>query len=193
MSDHPMPPPKLSELDQLRADNESLRYSVERARWALMGDEAPDQRLMQAEIRAAVAGRDAQAYREQVQALVRSIQRERGVPEEELGGEFVIAVDKQPTASALPAVQGRCPACGSSSLFLGDGGYVTCPRIGCSEPDAASTLLASPQCTAETTHGHLPVRCVMPVRHDSTHADGSGVRWSDGFSVNPTSREAEAR
>jgi hypothetical protein len=39
------------------------------------------------------------------------------------------------------AVQGRCPACGGGALFLGDGGYVTCPRIGCPEPDAASTLL----------------------------------------------------
>lgn len=42
---------------------------------------------------------------------------------------------------AFPTVQGRCPACGGSSLFLGSGGYVTCPRIDCPAPDAASTLL----------------------------------------------------
>ncbi|TXS35744.1 hypothetical protein [Streptomyces sp. OR43] len=40
-----------------------------------------------------------------------------------------------------PDVRGRCPACGNTRLFLGSGGYVTCPRIGCPEPDAASTLL----------------------------------------------------
>lgn len=42
---------------------------------------------------------------------------------------------------AFPQVQGKCPACGWGSLFLGDGGYVTCSRIECSQPDAASCLL----------------------------------------------------
>jgi hypothetical protein len=41
----------------------------------------------------------------------------------------------------FPDVQGHCPACGWTTLFLGDGGYVTCSRIDCPEPDAASTLL----------------------------------------------------
>ncbi|MGV9579751.1 DUF6085 family protein [Streptomyces sp. NPDC003509] len=50
--------------------------------------------------------------------------------------------------SAFPDVQGRCPACGNTRLFLGAGGYVTCPRIGCPEPDAASTLLEQPPATA---------------------------------------------
>ncbi|MER7813830.1 hypothetical protein [Streptomyces sp. NPDC096153] len=47
------------------------------------------------------------------------------------------------TAAATPMVdvQGRCPACGKTSLFLGAGGYVTCSRLECPEPDAASTLL----------------------------------------------------
>jgi hypothetical protein len=92
---------------------------------------------------------------------------------------------------SLVDVQGRCPACGSTSLFLGDGGYVTCPRIDCPEPDAASTLLGNPQCTAETLYGHLRRRCIMPVRHASAHADGSGLRWSDHFSVSLTAK-AEA-
>lgn len=41
----------------------------------------------------------------------------------------------------FPSVRGRCPACDGNSLFLGEGGYVTCRRLSCSEPDAASTLL----------------------------------------------------
>ncbi|MCX4444758.1 DUF6085 family protein [Streptomyces albidoflavus] len=43
--------------------------------------------------------------------------------------------------TAIPLVQGRCPACGWSSLFLGVGGYITCSRIDCPTPEAASTLL----------------------------------------------------
>lgn len=48
---------------------------------------------------------------------------------------------EQPARPAFADVKGRCPACGWTSLFLGDGGYVTCSRIDCPEPDAASTLL----------------------------------------------------
>ncbi|MFG2748052.1 hypothetical protein [Streptomyces xanthophaeus] len=40
-------------------------------------------------------------------------------------------------------VQGRCPACHWSSLFLADGGYVTCRRLECPDPDAASRALES--------------------------------------------------
>jgi len=46
-----------------------------------------------------------------------------------------------PLASGLPLVKGHCPACHSASLFLGDGGYITCSRLDCPEPDAATTLL----------------------------------------------------
>lgn len=42
-----------------------------------------------------------------------------------------------------PRVRGRCPSCGSDSLFLGSNGYVTCSVIGCKEPGAATDLLAS--------------------------------------------------
>lgn len=38
-------------------------------------------------------------------------------------------------------VQGRCPACGAASLFLGEGGHVTCARIECSDPSAADDML----------------------------------------------------
>ena len=47
-----------------------------------------------------------------------------------------------PLAAGLPQVQGRCPACGTKGLFLGDGGYVTCSLIGCPQPDAATEVIA---------------------------------------------------
>lgn len=47
----------------------------------------------------------------------------------------------QATPAAFPTVQGHCPACGGTSLFLGAGGYPTCARIECPQPDAATTLL----------------------------------------------------
>lgn len=50
-----------------------------------------------------------------------------------------------PLAAGLPLVTGRCPACGTTGLFLGDGGYVTCSLIDCPTPDAASTLLERPR------------------------------------------------
>jgi hypothetical protein len=92
----PEEPPQLSEPDQLRADNESLRYQILRAREALATDESVDERLRQAEIRAAVAEHEAEAYRNQVQALVREILREREVPEEDLPQKVrVIILDEE--------------------------------------------------------------------------------------------------
>lgn len=41
----------------------------------------------------------------------------------------------------FPSVKGRCPACGSATLFLGAGGYVTCSWIECSNPSRASEVL----------------------------------------------------
>lgn len=41
-------------------------------------------------------------------------------------------------AEGCAKVQGRCPACGCSSLFLGNGGYVTCGLLGCPDPTAAN-------------------------------------------------------
>ncbi|WP_145503124.1 hypothetical protein [Streptomyces sp. CFMR 7] len=41
----------------------------------------------------------------------------------------------------MPDVQGCCPACGAASLFLGEGGHVTCARIECSNPCAADDML----------------------------------------------------
>ncbi len=45
----------------------------------------------------------------------------------------------------FPRVQGACPACGAHALFLGDGGYVTCAVLTCSDPCRASRLLGEPR------------------------------------------------
>ncbi|PAZ15637.1 hypothetical protein CLM62_12640 [Streptomyces sp. SA15] len=47
----------------------------------------------------------------------------------------------QTHAQRFGDVQGRCPACGGSSLFLAEGGYITCARLDCPNPDVASQLL----------------------------------------------------
>lgn len=52
-----------------------------------------------------------------------------------------------PLAAGLPLVQGRCPACGTKGLFLGDGGYITCSLIDCPNPSAADDLLHGDQAT----------------------------------------------
>lgn len=41
----------------------------------------------------------------------------------------------------FPDIQGRCPACNGSTLFLADGGYITCSWIECPNPDAASQII----------------------------------------------------
>jgi hypothetical protein len=48
-------------------------------------------------------------------------------------------VTEQP--KAFPDVQGRCPACGWTTLFLGAGGHVTCARLDCPNPCAADDQL----------------------------------------------------
>lgn len=42
-------------------------------------------------------------------------------------------------------IQGRCPACRATSLFIGTGGHVTCSRIECPNPSAADELLHGEQ------------------------------------------------
>ena len=46
-----------------------------------------------------------------------------------------------PADRPFPRIQGRCPACRMSALFLGEGGYVTCGHLGCKNPCAADDLL----------------------------------------------------
>lgn len=47
---------------------------------------------------------------------------------------------RQGLGEGFPLVSGRCPACGGASLFLGSGGFVTCARLDCPDPEAATDL-----------------------------------------------------
>lgn len=64
-----------------------------------------------------------------------------------LGALALQPASTAPLAAGLPFVQGRCPACGRVSLFLGNGGYVTCSVIDCPNPSLAD----------EQLHGEQPV------------------------------------
>jgi hypothetical protein len=44
-------------------------------------------------------------------------------------------------SAQFPRVQGECPSCGSDALFLGEDGFVTCARLWCESPWAASESL----------------------------------------------------
>lgn len=65
----------------------------------------------------------------------------------------------------MQTVQGRCPACGWTSLFLGDGGHVTCSRLECPNPCAADQLLHGEHVGAAT-----PLVC-SDERHAAKVAD----------------------
>ncbi len=47
-----------------------------------------------------------------------------------------------------PRVKGYCPMGCGQTLFLGNGGYVTCSLVGCPDPSRADSLLAE----RETEH-----------------------------------------
>lgn len=66
----------------------------------------------------------------------------------------------------MATVQGRCPACGWTTLFLGDGGHVTCSRLECPNPSAADDLLH----TARPSHDGPSVR----------EAAANDARWWGG-------------
>ncbi|MGQ5576735.1 hypothetical protein [Streptomyces sp. ECR3.8] len=63
-------------------------------------------------------------------------------------------------------IQGRCPACRGTSLFLGSGGHVTCSRLDCPNPCAADQLLhgeqpaPAPAATDATSHVYLSTGCL---------------------------------
>ncbi|MFF0055701.1 DUF6085 family protein [Streptomyces microflavus] len=59
----------------------------------------------------------------------------------------------------MPDVQGRCLACGGSSLFLGEGGHVTCARIGCPDPTSVDDLLHGR--ADEQPHVHAALQAVI--------------------------------
>lgn len=113
--------------------------------------------------------------------------------------------DQQPRP--FPDVQGRCPACGWTSLFLADGGYITCSRLECPQPDAASTLLERDvrndpvTCDAtEVINGFFgrPVAlgpCVLRHGHDGPgHKAANGAQWwptAAADTANPAQTEPE--
>jgi hypothetical protein len=49
-----------------------------------------------------------------------------------------------PVPHSFAQVQGRCPACRHHALFLGDGGYITCGNLQCTNPCAANDMLEQP-------------------------------------------------
>jgi hypothetical protein len=58
-------------------------------------------------------------------------------------------------------VQGYCPWCGSKSLFLGSGGYITCSVGDCTNPSAASDILGD----RETEHVVVLGEVNFTIRH----------------------------
>lgn len=77
-----------------------------------------------------------------------------------------------------PRLKGRCPSCGSDSLFRGHGGYVTCAVIGCKDPGAAYDMLsresAAPVASevVQLLFAELPIGDLFTFNHD-----GDGVRY----------------
>ncbi|MCX5144633.1 DUF6085 family protein [Streptomyces sp. NBC_00338] len=69
----------------------------------------------------------------------RRAQRARRRPAQPGGTSLVGAAEL--AGRIVTDIQGRCPACGSASLFLGEGGHVTCSRIDCPNPGAVDDLL----------------------------------------------------
>jgi len=66
-------------------------------------------------------------------------------------------------------VAGDCPACGHPTLFLGEGGYVTCSLLGCPDPEAATRLLEGSMIPTVGRVVHY-VSHGTPVREDGTRA-----------------------
>lgn len=51
---------------------------------------------------------------------------------------------ERPFPHGFTQVQGRCPACRHSALVLGDGGYITCGNLQCTDPCAVNDMLEQP-------------------------------------------------
>ena len=45
--------------------------------------------------------------------------------------------------SSHDRLEGKCPACGWSGLFVGSGGYITCSQYDCPDPGAVADILRS--------------------------------------------------
>ena len=73
-------------------------------------------------------------------------------------------------------IEGRCPTCGVRSLFVGQGGYVTCGWLDCSDPCAPSKALGVDFSKPDPTD---PTDLRVPSFERVTHIDF-------GESANPT-------
>lgn len=71
---------------------------------------------------------------------------------------------RQGVGEGSPHVQGRCPSCGSTSLFLAKGGHVTCSLFDCDNPCAADEMLSE---------AHPAVKAAPPARDEA--ADPAGL------------------
>ena len=100
-------------------------------------------------------------------------------------------------------VQGRCPACGASSLFLGKNGYVTCGVLGCKDPCAADkvlhgepppnrTLLIEVRCTPGWDADKAKVQIASGINRMLTAAQADGtLHPGRGFSVGTSIEEPD--
>lgn len=61
----------------------------------------------------------------------------------------------------MPDIQGYCPMGCGETLFIGEGGYITCRRGDCPRPDAVVTLLED----VETEHRVTFTETGFTVRH----------------------------
>ncbi|MEU0979006.1 hypothetical protein ABZ488_07285 [Streptomyces griseus] len=81
----------------------------------------------------------------------------------------------------MPDVAGSCPACGAASLFLGEGGHVTCARIECPNPCAADELLhGGEEALAQALGGDRAARLIAYNLHCHGHSLADVRRMTDG-------------
>ncbi|MET9445330.1 hypothetical protein [Streptomyces sp. NPDC006610] len=77
-------------------------------------------------------------------------------------------------------VQGRCPACGGNSLFLADGGHVTCSRLDCPNPSTADDLLHGGEAAlAQVLGNNRPAQVVAHTLHFHGHSLADVRRMTD--------------
>ncbi|MDX3183476.1 DUF6085 family protein [Streptomyces sp. ME02-7008A-1] len=82
--------------------------------------------------------------------------------------------------AGLPDVAGSCPACGAASLFLGEGGHVTCSRIDCSDPSATDELLrGGEEALVQALGGDRTARLIAYNLHCHGHSLADVRRMTD--------------
>jgi hypothetical protein len=70
-------------------------------------------------------------------------------------------------------IQGKCPACGRGSLFIGEGGYLTCSHLECPDPEAPTKAL-------EETSAAEQLRRVRDIVADM-HGVTGARHWARAF------------